>query len=94
MYSIKIHEEQEVIDEEHGDEIRFDDLDQKIFSFKHKVHNWLKEGEKLRMSDQVSRCSLKSSSKYSSKSSEKSSSSSQSRLSTKAKAIGEKVKVA
>ena len=36
----------------------------------------MKEGEKLRQSDQVSRCSLKSSSKYSSKSSSKLSSSS------------------
>ena len=69
-------------------------MDQKIFSFKHKVHNWLKEGEKLRKSDQVSRCSSKSSSKYSSKSSAKSSSLSKSRSSTKAKAIEEKVKVA
>ena len=69
-------------------------MDQKIFSFKHKVHNWLKEGEKLRKSDQVLRCTSKSSSKHSSKSSAKSSSSSKSRSSTKAKAIEEKVKVA
>ena len=68
---VEIHEEQEEIDKEYDDEIWFDDLDQKILSFKHKVHNWLKEGEKLRKSDQVSRCSLKSSSKYSSKSSAK-----------------------
>ena len=54
----------------------------------------MKEGEKLRKSDQVSRCSSKSSSKYSSKSSAKSSSLSKSRSSTKAKAIEEKVKVA
>ena len=91
---VEIHEEQEEIDEEYGDEIWFDDIDQKIFSFRHKVHNWLKEGEKLRKSDQVSRCSSKSSSKHSSKSSAKSSSSSKSRSSTKAKAIEEKVKVA
>ena len=91
---VEIHEEQEEIDEEYDDEIWFDDMDQKIFSFKHKVHNWLKEGEKLRKSDQVSRCSSKSSSKHSSKSSAKSSSSSKSRSSTKAKAIEEKVKVA
>ena len=91
---VEIHEEQEEIDEEYDDEIWFDDLDQKIFSFKHKVHNWLKKGEKIRKSDQVSRCSSKSSSKCSSKSSAKSISSSKSKSSTKAKAIEEKVKVA
>ena len=69
---VEIHEEQEEIDEECDDEIWFDDLNQKIFSFKYKVHNWLKKGEKIRKSDQVSRCSSKSSSKYSSKSSSKS----------------------
>ena len=41
----------------------FDDMDQKIFSFKHKVSDWLKEGEKSRKSDQVSRCHSKPSSK-------------------------------
>ena len=91
---VEIHEEQEGIDEEYDDEIWFDDMNQKIFSFKHKVHNWLKEGEKLRKSDQVSRCSSKSSSKYSSKFSPKSSSSSKSRSSTKAEATEEKLKVA
>ena len=58
------------------------------------MHNWLKKGEKIRKSDQVSRCSSKSSSKCSSKSSAKSISSSKSKSSTKAKAIEEKVKVA
>ena len=82
---VEIHEEQEETDEEYDDEIWFDDMDQKIFSFKHKVHNWLKEGEKLRKSDQVLRCTSKSSSKHSSKSSAKSSSSSKSRSFTKGK---------
>ena len=45
---VEIHKKQEEIDEEHDDEIWFDDLDKKIFSCKHKVHNWLKEGEKIR----------------------------------------------
>ena len=90
---VEIHEKQEKIDEEYDDETWFDDLDQKIFSFKHKVYNWLKEGEKLRKSDQVSRCSLNSSSKHSSKSIAKSSSSSKSSSSEKAKAIEEKVKI-
>ena len=48
---VEIHEEQEEIDEEYDDEIWFDDMDQKIFSFKHKAHNWLKEGEKSRKSE-------------------------------------------
>ena len=48
----------------------------------------------MRKSDQVSRCSSKSSLKHSSKSSAKSSSSSKSRISTKAKTIEDKVKVA
>ena len=45
---VEIHKKQEEIDEEHDDEIWFDDLDKKIFSCKHKVHNWLKEEEKIR----------------------------------------------
>ena len=94
MMLLEIHEEQEEIDEEYDDKIWFDGMDQKIFSFKYKVCNWLKEGEKSRKLDQVSRCRSKSSSKHSSKSSAKSSSSSKSRSSTKTKAIEEKVKVA
>ena len=83
---IEIHEEQEEIDEEYDDELWFNDMDETIFSFIHKVHNCL--GEKSRKSDQASRCSSKSCSKHSSKSSAKS------RSSTKAKAIEVKVKVA
>ena len=91
---VDIHEEREEIDEGYDDEIWFDELDQKIISFNHKEHNWLKEEEKIRKSDQVSRCSAKSNSKYSSKSSAKSSYSSKSWSPTKAKAIEGKVKVA
>ena len=54
----------------------------------------MNEGQKVKKSDQISRCNSKSSSKHSSKSSAKSSSSSKSRSSTKAKANEEKVKVA
>ena len=39
---VEIHEDQEKIDEEYDDETWFDDMDQKILHFKHKVHNWLK----------------------------------------------------
>ena len=83
---VEIHEEQEEIDQAYHNEIWFDDMDQKIFSCKHKVYNLLKEGEKSRKSDQVSRCSSKSSSKYSSKFSAKSSFSLKPKSSTKAKA--------
>ena len=82
---VEIREQQKEIDEEYDDEIWFDDMDLKILSFKHKVYSWLKEGEKLRKLDQVSRCSSKPSSKHSSKSSAKSSSSSKSRSSTNGK---------
>ena len=36
---VEIHEKQEEIDEEYDDEIWFDDLDERIFFFKHKVNN-------------------------------------------------------
>ena len=34
---VDIHQEQEEIDAEYDDEIWFDELDQKVFSFKHEV---------------------------------------------------------
>ena len=43
---VGIHEEFEHIDKEYTDNIWFDNIDQKVFSFKHKVYNWLKEEEK------------------------------------------------
>ena len=36
---VEIHHEQEEIGEQYDDEIWLDDMDQKIFSFKQKVHN-------------------------------------------------------
>ena len=39
-------------------------MDQKIFFFRYKLHDWLKEAGKLRKPDQVSRCSSKSSSTH------------------------------
>ena len=52
-----------------------------MFSFKHKVHNWLKEEEKEHKKDHSSRSSIKSSS-------------SKSKSSTREKAVEEKVRVA
>ena len=43
---VGIHEEFEHIDKEYTDNIWFDNIDQKVFCFKHKVYNWLKEEEK------------------------------------------------
>ena len=41
---VDIHEEQEEIDAEYDDQIWFDDLDQKVFSFKHEVTiGWRRE---------------------------------------------------
>ena len=62
-------------DEKYDDEIWFDDMNQKILSFKHKVHKWLKEAEKSRKSDEVSRCSSKASPKQTSESNAESNSS-------------------
>ena len=43
---VEIHEELENIDDQYTEELWFEDIDQKVFSFKHKVHNWLREAEK------------------------------------------------
>ena len=43
---VEIHEELENIDDQYTEELWFEDIDQKVFSFKHKVHNWLREVEK------------------------------------------------
>ena len=40
------HEELEQRDKEYTNDIWFDGIDQKVFSFKCKVHSWLKEEEK------------------------------------------------
>ena len=78
---VDIHEEFKQIDKEYTDDIWFDDIDQKVFSFKHKVHNWLKEEEKEYKKDHSSRSSIKSSS-------------SKSKSSTREKAVEEKLRVA
>ena len=43
---VEIHEELENIDDQYTDKLWFEDIDLKLFSFKHKVHNWLREVEK------------------------------------------------
>ena len=71
---VKIHEELENVDDQYTDKLWFEDFDQKDFSFKHKVHNCLKEVEKLDKSGKSSKNSSKSSSKCSSSRSSKRSS--------------------
>ena len=36
---VEIHEELENIDDQYTDELWYEDVDQKVFSFKQKVHN-------------------------------------------------------
>ena len=57
---VDIHEEFKQIDKKYTGDIWFDDIDEKVFSFKHKVHNWLKEGEKAHMRNHSSRSSTRS----------------------------------
>ena len=59
---VDIHEEFEQIDKEYTNGIWFDDIDQRVLSFKHKKPNWLKEEEKEHKRDQSSRRSTRSSS--------------------------------
>ena len=63
-----------------------------MFSFKHKIHNWLKEADEIQRIEKksISSCSRSTSSKSSSRSS----SSKSSKLSTKETAIEEKVPLA
>ena len=37
-----INQEMLELDDEHTEELWFTDIDEKLFSFKHKVHNWLR----------------------------------------------------
>ena len=78
---VDIHEEFEQTEKEYTDDIWFDDIDQKVFSFTHKVHNWLKEEKKEHKRDHSSRSSTRSS--YS-----------KSKSSTREKAVEEKLRVA
>ena len=85
---------QEVIelDGNYTEELWFTDSDEKVVSFKHKIHNWLKEADEMQRIEKksISSCSRSTSSKSSSRSS----SSKSSKLSTKETAIEEKVPLA
>ena len=80
------------LDDNYTEELWFTDIDEKVFSFKHKIHNWLREGDEMQRIEKKSRSSCSRST--SSKSSSRSSSSKSSRLSNKERAIEEKVRLA
>ena len=81
---IEVHEEMLELQGCSNEAAWFGDIDEKVFAFRHKVNNWLKEAVEVR-SKKSSRSSC--SSKYSS-------TSSKSRSSTKEKAMQEKLRVA
>ena len=69
-------------------ELWFTDINEKVFSFKHKIHNWLREGDKMRRTEKKSRSSC---SRSTSTKSSRSSSSKSLKLLNKERAIEEKV---
>ena len=60
---VEIDGELENIDDQCTDELKFEDIGQKVFSFKHKAHNWLREVEKQDKLGRSSKSSSMSSSK-------------------------------
>ena len=54
---VEINDEMTEIDVNYSEELWFADIDQKLFSFKHKVHNWLREGENGVKRERVSKSS-------------------------------------
>ena len=87
-----INQEMIELDDNYTEGLWFIDIDEKVFSFKHKVHNWLREGYEMQRIEKKSRSSCSTST--SSKSSFRSSSFKSSKLSTKERAIEEKVRLA
>ena len=90
-------------EEQANEEDHFEDVDQRVFIFKHEVQNWLKDAEDEYDKKSSGRSSKARSSKESTRSSRSSKASSsrsseadslKSKVSSKAKAIEEKVKIA
>ena len=87
------HEEYcELLDAENQQQGWFDDLDQDVFNFKHRIHSWLKEA--THRSSKGSRCSSSSKRSNSSRSSASNKSSGSSRSSTKLKLLEERARIA
>ena len=83
-----INQEMIELDDNYTEELWFTDIDEKVFSFKHKIHNWLREGDKMRRIEKKSRSSC---SRSTSTKSSRSSSSKSLKLLNKERAIEEKV---
>ena len=92
----KINQEMTELDDNYMEGMWFSDIDDKIFTFKHRIHNWLREGEKLVKLERKSKSLRKTSKSSGSKFSESNSSPSfrSSNPSARGKAIQEKVRVA
>ena len=92
----EINQEMTELDENYTEDMWFSDIDDKVFAFKHRIHNWLKEGEVLLTFEKKSKSSGKSSKSSGPKSlkSNSTSSSRSSKLSAREKATQEKVRVA
>ena len=73
-----INQEMTELDDNYTEELWFTDINEKVFSIKHKVHNWLKEGNKIQRMKKKSRSSCSRSTSF--KSSSISSSSKSSKL--------------
>ena len=88
----EINQEMIELDDNHTEDMCFSDIDDKVFAFKHRIHNWLKEGEVLSKFERKSKSSGKSSKSTESKSSKSNSttSSRSSNPSVREKAIQEK----
>ena len=91
-----INQEMIQLDENYTKDMWFNDIADRVFAFKQRIHNWLKEGEMLLKFERKSKSSGKSWKSSLSKSSKSNSTSSSrsSKLSAREKAIQEKVCVA
>ena len=83
----EINQEMTELDDNYTEDMLFSDIDDKVFTFKYRIHNWLKEGKKLWKFERKSKSSGKSS-KYSKLNS--TSSSKPSKLSAREKEIHQK----
>ena len=50
-----INQEMIELDDNYTEELWFTDIDEKVFSFKHKIHNWLREGDEMQEIEKKSR---------------------------------------
>ena len=45
IYKLRVNDEMTEIDVNYSEEFWFAEIDKKVFFFKYKIHNWLREGE-------------------------------------------------